>query len=215
MTSSSPAATTDPEAAPLPSETVPAQRPASDTGAPDLLAATAAARQALSGTGRSDRDAVVWLSEHIATLDRVIYPAAARHLHATVELAAQQAATHRLALLVRHLHARLAGDGTAGSEDGPALRASVLAALREHSAAERDLLDRLREQLTDSQWRELTVQYTERLQRGPTRPHPYTPRTGAAGRLAYRFTAWSDHVLDVLDSRPVRPLPVPRAAPTA
>lgn len=40
--------------APLPSDTVPARRPASDTGAPDLLAATVAARQALSGPGRSD-----------------------------------------------------------------------------------------------------------------------------------------------------------------
>lgn len=158
---------------------------------------------------------MVWLSVHIATLDRVIYPAAARHLRGTAELRAQQAATHRLALLVRRLHAQLAGDGAAEFEDVPALRRHVLEALRQHSAGERDLLTRLREQLTDSQWSELTVQYAERLQRGPTRPHPHRPRTGAAGRLAYRFTAWTDHVLDVLDSRPVRPIPVPRATPAA
>ena len=75
-----------------PPAAVPAQRPGSDTAppglaaAPTLLAATAAAQQAL--TGSNDRDAVVWLSEHIATLDRVVYPAAARHLPETAELGA-------------------------------------------------------------------------------------------------------------------------------
>ena len=103
-------------AAPLPSDTVAAQRPPCDSSAPNLLAATVAPLQAFSAAAPEDRDAVVWLSEHIATLDRVIYPVAARHLHGTAELRAQQAATHRLALLVRRLHAQIAGDGAAGFE---------------------------------------------------------------------------------------------------
>jgi hypothetical protein len=138
----------------------------------------------------------------------VIYPATGRHLHGTDELRAQRAATHRLALLVRRLHAQLDGDGAVVLEDLPTLRRAVLRALREHSSAERDLLARLREELTARQWTELTGRYAERLQRGPTRPHPHVPSRGPAGRAAYRLSTWADHVLDVLDSRAVRPVAV-------
>lgn len=108
---------------------------------------------------------------------------------------------------MRRLHTQIAGDGSAVSEDVQALRRHLLEALRQHTAAERDLLHRLREQLSTSQWSELTEQYAQRLQRGPTRPHPHTPRNGAAGQLAYRLSAFASHVLDVLDSRPVRAVP--------
>lgn len=128
---------------------------------PDLLAAP---------------DAVVWLSVHIATLDRVIYPITARHLQETAGLRAQQAATRRLAVLVRRLHAQLDGDGAVELEDLPALRGAVLAALREHSRAERDLLAQLREKLTARQWTKLSEQYAQQLQRGP---HPAAPAHAA------------------------------------
>jgi hypothetical protein len=160
---------------------VPAQRPAADARPqPDVLAAPDAAERALNGATGGDRDAIAWLSAHIATLDRVIYPAAGRHLHGTDELRAQQAATHRLALLVRRLHAQVDGDGAVVFEDLPTLRRAVLGALREHSLAERDLLARLREELTARQWRELAGRYAARLQRGPTRPHPRAPSRGLA-----------------------------------
>jgi hypothetical protein len=108
-------------AVPVPDAAVPAQRPASDTvPEPDVFAVPDAAERALSGAIRSDRDAVAWLSAHIASLDRVMYPAAGRHLHGTDELRPQRGATHRLALLVRRLHAQLGGDGAVAAEDLPA-----------------------------------------------------------------------------------------------
>ena len=199
-------------AVPVADGAVPAPRPS--TGASpvsDLLSAPDAAQRALSGARGSgsdrDRDAIAWISAHLAWLDRVIYPSADRHLHAAAEVRAQRAATHRLALLVRHLHAEIDGDGGVPLADVPALRTAVLAALRDHSANERDLLARLREQLTAPQWAQLTGRYAERLQRGPTRPHPHTPRSGAPGRVAYRLSTWADRLLDVLDSRVVRPVP--------
>lgn len=121
---------------------------------------------------------------------------------------AQQAATHRLALLVHRLHAPVDGDGAVALEDLTALRGAVLAALRDHSTAERDLLGRPREQLTVREWTELGGRYVERMQRGPTRPHPHAPRSGVSGRAAYRLATWADHVLDVLDSRAVLPASV-------
>jgi hypothetical protein len=196
-------------AAPVPDAAVPAQHPASEAvPQPDVFAAPDAADRALSSALGSNRDAVAWLSAQIATLDRVIYPAAGRHLHGTDELRAQRAATHRLALLVRRLQAQLDGDTAVAVEDLPVLRRTVLTALCEHSLTERDLLARLRQELTARQWTELAGQYAERLQRGPTRPHPHASRSGAAGSVAYRHSTWTDHVLDVFESRAVRPVPV-------
>ncbi len=43
-------------------------------------------------------------------------------------------------------------------------------------------------------------------QRDPTRPHPHAPRTGLAGRLAYRVSGRLDRALDdAVDSCAVRP----------
>lgn len=146
---------------------VPAQRPpTAAVPQPDVFAAPDAAERALSAATPSDQAAVAWLSAHLAALDRVIYPAAGRRLHGTAELRAQRAATHRLALLVRRLHAQLDGDGAVVLDDLTMLRGAVLAALRQHSLAERDLLARLREELTARQWTELGARYAERLRSG-------------------------------------------------
>ncbi len=86
--------------------------------------APTAAEVALASAGRGDRDAIAWLSEHVATLDRVVYPVAARHLPvACSALRSQRERSRALALLLRRLHAQLDGDGATGAEDVPSLRA--------------------------------------------------------------------------------------------
>lgn len=171
--------------------------------------APTAAEVALASAGRGDRDAIAWLSEHVATLDRVVYPVAARHLPvACSALRSQRERSRALALLLRRLHAQLDGDGAAAPEDVPSLRRTVLAALHEHTAGEREMTAELRAALTAAQWQSLAGSYAARLQHGPTRPHPHTPRSGLAGRIAYRVSALVDRVLDVLDSRAARPVPV-------
>ncbi len=193
---------------------VPSPRAAMDTSSlQDAFDAPAAAEAALACAGRGDRNAIAWLSEHIATLDRVVYPVAARHLRtaAPSALRSQRQRSRTLALLLRRLHAQLEGDGANAAEDVPSLRRALVAALREHSAGEQELTAELRAALTADQWQDLTGRYASRLQRGPTRPHPYTPRTGLGGRLAYRVSARVDRTLDVLDSRVIRGVP---SAPT-
>ncbi len=176
-----------------------------------LFDAPTAAALALASAGRGDRDAIAWLSEHLATLDRVIYPVAARHLPAaSAALHSQRHLSRTLALLLRRLHAQLDGDGATAAEDVASLRRAVLAALREHTAGDREMTAELRAALTAQQWQDLTGRYTSRLQRGPTRPHPHTPRTGLSGRLAYRVSALVDRTLDVLDSRAIRSLRLAR-----
>jgi hypothetical protein len=191
---------------------VPPQRTAIDAVPVDrAFDAPAAARAALASAGRGDRDAVVWLSEHVANLDRVIYPVAARHLPAGGALRDQRHRGRTLALLLRRLHAQLSGDGSAAVEDVPSLRRAVLTALREYTAGEQELTGLLRTALSAQQWEQMTASYDSRLRSGPTRPHPHAPRTGLAGRLAYALSARIDRVLDVLDSRVVRPVPTAAA----
>lgn len=198
---------------------VPAPRPATDTLPLPLRSvfdASAAAERVLTAIGPDDRDAIVWLSWHIAALDHVLYPAAARHLPAlSGALRSQQARTRALSLTLRRLHAQLAGDGAVSAHDVPSLRRQVLTALREHSAGERALIAQLQSALTGEQWGDLAGQYADRLQRGPTRPHPHTLRTGVLGRLAHRVSAVVDRTLDVLDSRAVRPVPIAPGAAAA
>jgi hypothetical protein len=191
------------------SASLPTPRTPTDTVPVQLVFdAPAAAEAALASAGRGDRDAIAWLSEHVATLDRVVYPAAARHLpQAACVLSRQRQRSRTLALLLRRLHAQLDGDGATTAEDVPSLRRKVLAALHEHTAGEQELTSQLRAALTAQQWQDLTARYTSRLQRGPTRPHPHAPRAGLAGSLAYRLSAGVDRILDVLDSRAIRPVP--------
>ena len=70
-------ATASPPAAPAAG--MPSQRPApTGLSVSPVLAASLAAQRALASAKLDDHDAVVWLSEHIAAPDRVIYPAAVR-----------------------------------------------------------------------------------------------------------------------------------------
>jgi hypothetical protein len=197
---------------------VPPQRTPADAVAPaHAFDAPAAAEAALAAAWAADRgaarDAIVWLSAHLAALHGVIYPVAARHVPGTSPaLRDQQHRSRALALLLRRLHAQLSGDGAAAAEDVPSLRGAVLGALREHTAGEQELTGLLRAALTSEQWQELVGAYRSRLRSGPTRPHPHTPGTGLVGRLAYGMSARVDRVLDVLDSRIVRPVPAAAAS---
>jgi hypothetical protein len=187
----------------------PPQQPlAATSAAPPVFSAPVAAKRALSSSALDDRDAIAWLSEHIATLERVIYPAAVRHLPTDSDaLSGQRVRTRELALLVRRLHARLDGDAATAPLDVAGLRDAVLVAVEEHTAREQELAGRLRAAMGASHWSELLARYTERLQHGPTRPHPHAPRGGLAGRFAYRLSTFADRTLDVLDSRAVHPIP--------
>lgn len=67
-----------------------------------------------------------------------MYPAATQQIsRPSAELQAQQARTHRLAVLLRRLHARLDGDSSAAAGDLPLLRLAVLRSLRQHATGER------------------------------------------------------------------------------
>ena len=198
---------------------VPAPRPAGEltAGAAEdttLRVASAAAR-ALDQARPEYADVVGWLSRHLAALDRVVYPAAARQLpHARPVIHAQRARGRELERVLRGLHAHLNGDGSAPLRELPRLHSQLQQTLREHSQGERRLHEQLRRTLPAQDWERLTVRYRATLAHGPTRPHPFNPHAGLAGRLAYRAAAAVDRLLDVLESRPVHPLP-PQPEPGA
>jgi hypothetical protein len=153
-------------------------------------------------------DVVAWLSEHLAALHRVVYPAAARQLpSARRALTVQRAGSRDLEQALRRLHAHLNGDADAPRRELSQLHSQLLQALQRHSQGEHKLLERLEQSLPEQDWNGLAARYRASLGHGPTRPHPHVPHSGLAGRLAYRAAALCDRVLDVLDSRPVHPVP--------
>ena len=176
----------------------------------------AATARALDQARPQYTDVVVWLSQHLAALDRVVYPAAARQLpHAGQVIHAQQTRGRDLERVLRRLHAHLNGDGSAPLRELTGLHRQLLQTLGEHSQGERRLLERLSCALPAQDWDRLTARYRASLAHGPTRPHPFTPHAGVAGRVASRAAAAVDRLLDVLESRPVHPLrsqPAPSAA---
>ncbi len=153
-------------------------------------------------------DVVAWLSQHLAALDRVVYPAAVRQLpSARRAITVQRAGSRDLEQALRRLHAHLNGDAKAPRRELSQLHSQLLQALQRHSQGQQKLLEQLEQSLPEQDWNGLAARYHASLGRGPTRPHPHVPHAGLAGRLAYRAAALCDRVLDVLDSRPLHPVP--------
>lgn len=153
---------------------------------------------------------VAWLSGHVAALDRVIYPAAGRHLPAARQATDwQRARTRSLERTLRRLHAHLNGDASAPLRELHRLHSQLLQTLAEHNEGALDLLVRLQQALPAQDFEGLMARYEAGMQNGPTRPHPGIRHSGLAGQLAYRAAAVCDRVLDVLDSRAVHAAPRP------
>lgn len=197
---------------------VPAPRPA---GEDTTFRATSAVTRALDQVRPEYADVVVWLSQHLAALDRVVYAAAARQLpQSRHAIRAQRASGRDLERVLRRLHAHLNGDGSAPLRELTLLHRQLQQTLRKYSEGERRLLEHLSRALPAQDWDRLTARYRASLAHGPTRPHPFTPHAGVAGRLASRAAAAVDRLLDVLESRPVhrlrsQPEPGPAASGSA
>lgn len=183
-------------------------QPATSRTAAFLTAAPAAAEE-LARTRPRYTDVVAWLSGHLAALDGLVYPAAIRSLpQARRSINAQRARSRDLERQLRRLHAHLNGDGSAPRRELTRLHDQLQQTLASHSEGERGLLAQLQQALDVQDWEHLSSRYRASLRHGPTRPHPSIPRS----RLAYRAAAVTDRLLDVLESRPVHPVPRSLAA---
>lgn len=160
-------------------------------------------------------DTVIWLSAHLAAVDRVVLPAVRRHVPGTsAAIKDQERISTEMQHALRMLEQLLAGDALARRHDRSALTDAVAALLSRHAAGEHQLLDALARALSPEEATRLEERYERAISDGPTRPHPHSAHEGVTGRAQFMFNRARDHVMDVLDARhvplPKRRRPAPR-----
>ena len=146
--------------------------------------------------------AVTWASAHLAAVQKVLYPLAARTVpDGRGRIQAQLAVDHRLQQVLWQLDRRLTGDVHLSSMSVDVLEAEVRRSLQEHTAGERSLVTDLEAVLEPRQRCALGVGLARAMLRGPTRPHPYTRHGRFSSGLAFWFDGVLDRARDGLDSR--------------
>jgi hypothetical protein len=151
---------------------------------------------------------VIWLSAHLAALERAIEASAARQLpEARETLEEQRKLGRELQRLLRTVEQQRAGDALAPHVSWPDERASLLSRLDQHAIGERALVVMLADKLDSSALDQVHNRYVRVFEHGPTRPHPHGPHKGRRGAVALRLATLWDRILDVLDSRTT---PIPR-----
>lgn len=154
--------------------------------------------------------AVTWASAHLAAVEHALYPAAVAALpDGPVRVQSLRAVDHRLQLALWQLDRRLTGDVHLSRVPVAELEEQVRAGLQAHTAAEGQLVARLRSVLDVEQQRQLDDRLAAAMLRAPTRPHPDTRHGRLSGRAAFWLGGALDRLRDGLDSRSV-PTPHPQ-----
>lgn len=156
---------------------------------------------ALSEPGRRALDSVWWLSTHLATVERVVHPLAVRTLPDGARIVSDQ--RRRAADIIRALwtleHA-LTGDGRVHRSVPDVVR-RLAELVRDHAAAEDELVARMGDVLPDAMLLLLRRRYADAVRHAPTRPHPVSVRRPVLAAALFRVEGVLDRARDVLDSR--------------
>jgi hypothetical protein len=148
---------------------------------------------------------------HLAAVDDVLLPVARRRVDKGRQLVtAYLLHTRQLERTLRALKAELYGDANASRLHRSALWVRLRGLLIEHELQETVIVDRLGEVLDDREICDLAERLRRREQRSPTRPHPYSPHTGIAGRVSHRVWSVVDGFWDNAEGRFVPHQPAPR-----
>jgi len=130
--------------------------------------------------------AVTWASAHLAAVEKVLYPLAARTLPGGRDrVRAQVAVDHRLQQVLWQLDRRLTGDVHLRAIPVDVLEAEVRRALHEHATGERSLVTDVQAVLRPRQRRALDDGLARAMLRGPTRPHPHTRHGRFSGAVTF------------------------------
>jgi hypothetical protein len=157
--------------------------------------------------------AIVALSRHLATAERVLYPVARHRLpdgRARVE--EQHGLASALQRTLWFTERRLTGDVRVAELEPDGLLDRLHEQIEAHDKAERDLLEQLSAVLSATEQERLAERFEQEWSHAPTRPHPSQARRPALARLAFRADAFVDRIRDALDNRTTQPPapPLPR-----
>lgn len=149
-------------------------------------------------------------SRHLAAVSAVLVPASVRTLaHGDQRVRAFIHQSRRLELSLAQVKAKLYGEAHAIHRTWTQVWDEVGREFDAAMSMEKDLVDDLRHLLTDDEMTVLAQRVYRAELRAPTRPHPFLPHRGLAGRVARRITQGVDHFWDSTEGRmlpePVRP----------
>jgi hypothetical protein len=139
---------------------------------------------------------------HLSAVDDVLLPVARRRLDGGRQMVtAYVLHTRQIERTLRSLKARIYGDAHACRLQCRELWQRVRDLLVEHELQESALVDRLSEALSAEEVEALAERLRRAEGRAPTRPHPYSPHAGLAGRLSHRMWSVVDGFWDNAEGR--------------
>lgn len=153
------------------------------------------------------------VSQHMAAVDEVLLAEAKRLLPSGQDWVQYYVRhTRTLEQSLHRLKAWIYGDATGQQQDWHAVWRELTALLDDHARLERTLIDELQNRLDADADAKLAARLRVASAHAPTRPHPFTPHTGIAGRVAHRFWRVADAFWDHAEGRivPRSPARVPR-----
>lgn len=144
-------------------------------------------------------------SKHLHAVDAVLLGPARRGVpHGRALVHDYLRSSKDLEVELAHVKAREYGSVYESSFAWPEVWAAVEAALTEHRQHEEQLVDRLSESLADDELDRLATRLYSAELAAPSRPHPYTPRTGLLGLVARRVMHVVDGFWDTTEGRMVQ-----------
>ncbi|MDR0346366.1 MAG: hypothetical protein LBI49_25260 [Nocardiopsaceae bacterium] len=168
--------------------------------------ATRIAVQGMLGVGdpAADYTGIALLSGHLAAMGVTVYPrAAAGQPGADRQLrAACLGQVRSVAWALRLLECQLSGEARAAALPASAPLAALALRLGSYWQVERALVSWLEQRLADDEREDLADRYRRALDRAPTRPHPWCPRSWPLRHVAFWLHGRWDRVLDTVDARP-------------
>lgn len=157
--------------------------------------------------------AVAAMCQHLATMDRLVYPEISEVLpHTAGTIARLRADAREMLGTMRDVEQIAQGDTHSLSATTPDVRRGFLAAISDHGQVEEELLREYDEAAPAWRQERLVTEYERMLPRAPSRPHPHLARGPLAGALGFGVLGRFDELLDTLDARelPWAPVRAPR-----
>ena len=185
----------------------------------NLVARLEGAR-AMAGTREQPRKAyedidtfLAIASRHLGAVDAVLLPMVRRKVpHGNRVVHDYVHAEREFEIALAHVKAQAYGSTYESGVSWPAAWADVDESLGRHRVCERALAESLSMVLTAGELDDLAEALQSAEATAPTRPHPYAPHTGLAGKVSRRVLHGFDAFWDTAEGR-MAPEPEPPAKP--
>jgi len=185
-------------------------------GSHDVMSEMLEAAAAPRACGKEPRRArqladtfLVTACRHLAAVDDALLPVARRRLQGGRQMVtAYVLHTRQIERTLRSIKACLYGDANASKLKCSELWQRLRRLLTEHDVQERAIVEQLTKTLSEREMNDLAAKFQRIERRSPTRPHPFSPHAGFAGRVSKRVWSVVDGFFDQAEGR-VIPYPQP------